>query len=104
MISTLQLFAVSAAILGGTGVLALSPALQTNLILVATLLFLIFASWAMLMTARPSPGNATSPALDQPLPLSEGSAGATRRRPSSRALAVFFGLLSSLALLAVCAF
>src|ERR1700693_631288 len=98
MISTLLLFIPHAAMWRGTGVLALSPALQTNLILVATLLFLVFASWAMLMTARPTHGTGDAP------PVSEFPARPARSGPSSRALAVFIGLMSSLGLLALCAF
>jgi hypothetical protein len=104
MISTLQLFVASAVISGGSATLALSPALQTNLILVATLLFLIFATCAMLMTARSAHDRVMSAALEQtPRPV-EAAARPARRRPSSQTLAVFIGLLSSLALLAVCAF
>ena len=79
-------------------------ALVPWLILVATLLFLIFATCAMLMTACPAHDKATSAAREQP-PQHLGAAGRTARRgQSSQIVAVFIGLISSLALLAVCAF
>jgi len=104
MISALQLFVASAVMPGGGGTLALSPALQTNLILLATLLFLIFATSAMLMMAGPAHDKAMSAAREQTPQHDEATARPARRRPSSQTLAVFIGLISSLALLAVCAY
>jgi hypothetical protein len=104
MISTLQLFAPRASILAGTGVLAMYPALQTGLILLATLLFLIFATCAMLMTACPAHDKDLSATRGQAPLHSEATVRAVSGKPSSRTLAVFIGLISSLALLAVCAF
>jgi hypothetical protein len=105
MISTLQEFAAFPSVLG------LSPWLRTDLILAATLLFLIFASWAMLLMARGAHHGGTSRELPSSEPTSREAVPFAHdlrvknlgRGLTSRTLAVLLGLMSSMALFALCA-
>jgi hypothetical protein len=65
MISTAQMLSglpefISALAATRADVLAPLPGLQTDLILAATILFLLLASWGMLMTARSTHGKGES--------------------------------------------
>jgi hypothetical protein len=100
MISTLQQLVSVSLVVG------LSRWLRTDLILAATLLFLVCASWAMLLSAR------TSLRLEQVGPLSDrdapaDSADSAREGPRRGGIlgtfGIVLGLLSSLALFAICA-
>jgi hypothetical protein len=103
MISTLQGLGESLPVLG------LSRWMRTDLILAATLLFLVFASWAMLVAAQPSrprsaAGSPPNPEL-QTANCDEPSSDKTRRN-TRRGLGMFsivLGLLCSLVLFLVCA-
>jgi hypothetical protein len=105
MISTLRQIAALPSVLG------LSPWLRTDLILAATLLFLVFASWAMLLTARGARHGETSRALPSPEPTSREAVPFAHdlrvknvgQGLTSRTLAVLLGLMSSMALFALCA-
>lgn len=103
MISTLQRLSESLPVLG------LSRWMRTDLILAATLLFLVFASWAMLAGAQPSrPRGAvaspTNPEL-QTVNSTEPSSDRTGRngRRSFGTFSILLGLLCSLAIFIVCA-
>jgi hypothetical protein len=105
MISTLQQSVVS------TSVLGLSRWLHTDLILAATLLFLVFASWALLLTARtplhqrhvgPSPDQESTAA--HPVLLSpDKSLKGARRGQTFGTFGIVLGLLGCLGLLVICA-
>ncbi|HET6325626.1 MAG TPA: hypothetical protein VFG04_13185 [Planctomycetaceae bacterium] len=101
MLSTLQRLGESLPLIG------LSRWMRTDLILAATLLFLIFASWAMLAAAQASHGTrhlAPSPA---PTPqATDPSNQASIKRSARRGLgtvSIVLGLLGSFTLLAICA-
>jgi hypothetical protein len=103
MISTLHQFSQSLPILG------MSRWMRTDLILAATLLFLVFTSWAMLWAAQTSLGpQPASPSPNQAMPTAdpaESSPDQTRRgaRRGFGTLGIVLGLLGSFTLLAICA-
>jgi len=98
-------------LLTASPLLGLSRWLRTDLILVATLLFLVFASWAMLMTAQTSFHRPHPVPLAEPNPSPEQVQAASNRPAAlgSRrgrilgTLGIFLGLLGSLMLLVICA-
>jgi hypothetical protein len=100
MISTVHQLTASLLVAG------LSRWLRTDLILSATLLFLVFASWAMLTAAQSSTGPRHFGA-----PPNRGSQLTDRSDPSAKTVAdrgletmsIVLGLLGSFALLAICA-
>jgi hypothetical protein len=105
MISTLQVCGALVPLL------AMSRWMRTDLILAATLLFLVFASWAMLVSAQiqlhqrhvgpPPDGDprATDPA-DSPPRKARVDSGSRR---GFGTLGIVLGLLGSVTLLAICA-
>jgi hypothetical protein len=101
MISTLQRLSESLPLVG------LSRWLRTDLLLAATLLFLIFASWAMLAAAQASHGTRHSAQSAAPGPQATDSPNPTSTsRTARRGLAtvsIVLGLLGSFTLLAICA-
>jgi len=97
MISTLaQIVALSP-------ILAISRWLRTDLILAATLLFLVFASWAMLQTGQIGPARDQVAAADPGLSPAGQHAGGSRPGRIFGVFGVLLGLLGSLTLLAICA-
>jgi hypothetical protein len=100
MISTLQQLVASSPLLG------LSQWLRTDLILAATVLFLVFASWATLVSAQSSvhPGQ-VSPLRDRDSPSDRADGVRQGSRPGRvfGTFGILLGLLSSLALFAICA-
>jgi len=94
-----------------TPVLGLSRWLRTDLILAATLLFLVFASWALLTTSHTSVHRGRlGPPADQQAPITEPANSARDeahrgsgpgRTPGT--LGIVLGLLGSFTLLAICA-
>jgi hypothetical protein len=97
-------------LLTASPLLGLSRWLRTDLILVATLLFLVFASWAMLMAAQASSDRPHPLPLVEPKPSPEqrhvASNQMARRSRRGRLLGTFgilLGLLGSLMLLVICA-
>ncbi len=101
MISTLHQFSPSLLILG------LSRWLRTDLILVATLLFLLFASWAMLAAAQAPHGTHHSSYAAGETPQATDLAKQTSTSRSVRrglgTVSILLGLFGSFALLAICA-
>jgi len=97
MISTLRQLVANSPVVG------LSPWLRTDLILAATLLFLVFASSAMLLTGQASAAREGGAQAEPEAPRSaEGVAGARRGR-IVRTFGVVLGLLGTFTLLAICA-
>ncbi len=93
-----------------TPLLGLSPWVRTDLILAATLLFLVFASWAMLAAAQSSFHCPHSVRLPEHHPSLEPREPArTRREFAARrgrivgTLGILLGLFGSLGLLLICA-
>ena len=93
-------------IVATTPVVGLSPWLRTDLILAATLLFLVFASWAMLMSVhRPhvdplvNEDRSTASAVHQPNRSRDGF----RRGRVLGTFGIVLGLLGSFTLLVICA-
>jgi hypothetical protein len=103
MISTLHQLSMSPTVLG------MSHWMRTDLILAATLLFLVCASWAMLAAAGTSLGQRHLDANPNPEPSTAGRAESSpdqTRRSARRGfgtLSIVLGLLCSLAIFAVCA-
>jgi hypothetical protein len=103
MISTVNQLSVSPSVLG------MSHWMRTDLILAATLLFLVFASWAMLSAAQSSfgagPISQTSKAEPPTADPAESFSGQARQpgRRGFGTLSIVLGLLCSLAIFAVCA-
>jgi hypothetical protein len=101
MISTLQRLSESFPLVG------LSRWMRTDLILAATLLFLIFASWAMLAAAQASHGTRHSAPLPAPAQQATDSPNQTSTSRSARrglgTVSIVLGLLGSFTLLAICA-
>jgi|SRR5580693_3714805 hypothetical protein len=90
--------------------LGLSRWLRTDLILAATLLFLVFASWAMLMAAQTSLHRPRPVPLAEPKPSAESPQAApdrpelgARRGRILGTFGILLGLLGSLMLLVICA-
>jgi hypothetical protein len=103
MISTLHHLSVSPSVLG------MSHWMRTDLVLAATLLFLVCASWAMLSAAQTSFGprpigqpSKPEPPTSDPAESSPDPARSSARRGFGT-LGVVLGLLCSLAIFAVCA-
>ena len=97
-------------VLSGATLLGLSRWLRTDLILAATLLFLVFASWALLVTCHPPVRHerlgrrAGNQPLDEPVrPASEESRQSLRAGRNLGTLGIVLGLLGSFTLLAICA-
>ena len=101
MISALQHLCESLPLLG------LSRWMRTDLILAATLLFLVFASWAMLAAAQASHGTRHSGPLPAPAQQAADSPNQTSTGRSARrglgTVSIVLGLLGSFTLLAICA-
>ncbi len=101
MISTLQRLGESLRLIG------LSRWMRTDLILAATLLFLVFASWAMLAAAQTSHGTRHSPTLPVPPQQATDSHNQTSASRNARrglgTVSIVLGLLGSFTLLAICA-
>jgi hypothetical protein len=100
MISTLQQLVSVSLVVG------LSRWLRTDLILAATLLFLVCASWAMLLSARTSLRleQGSSPSDRDPLAdVADRAQADSRRGRMFGTFGIVLGLLSSLALFAICA-
>ncbi len=93
-----------------TPLLGLSPWVRTDLILAATLLFLVFASWAMLTAAQSSFRRPHSVRLPEHLPWPEPrETGPTSREFGARrgrilgTFGILLGLFGSVGLLLICA-
>jgi hypothetical protein len=103
MISTLHPLSMSPSVLG------MSHWMRTDLVLAATLLFLVFASWAMLSAAQTSLGQRPLDPNPNHQPSTAGpaesSSGQARRagRQGFGTLSIVLGLLCSLALFVICA-
>lgn len=101
MISTLHRLSESLPLVG------LSRWLRTDLILAATLLFLIFASWAMLAAAQAPHGTRPSGSLPAPAQPATDSPNQTSTSRNARrglgTVSIVLGLLGSFTLLAICA-
>jgi hypothetical protein len=97
MISTLQQLIARSLVLG------LSPWLRTDLILAATLLFLVFASSAMLLTGYGSPAPERGSNADHEPPGPSERAGGARRGRDFGTFGIVLGLLGCLTVLAICA-
>ena len=97
MISTLQ------QLLALSPVLALSRWIRTDLILAATLLFLVFASSAMLLSGHSGGAPERGANADPAIPTPGTPARAARSGRVFGTFGVVLGLLGSLALLAICA-
>jgi hypothetical protein len=105
MSSTLQ------QMVGSHAVLSLSRWLRTDLTLAATLLFLVFASWAMLLTAQSSlHQRQVGPSVDLEAPATDAaqlppdkSRQGYRRGQILGAFGIVLGLLGCLGLLVICA-
>jgi hypothetical protein len=90
--------------------LGISSGTRTEIILAATLLFLLFASLAMLMAAQtPLHGGDVEPSPSGDLPAVDPAASKavvrarSRNRRGAGTLGVLLGLLGSVALFAICA-
>ncbi|HEV8066473.1 MAG TPA: hypothetical protein VGP76_01965 [Planctomycetaceae bacterium] len=101
MISTVQPLVTLSSVLG------MSRWLRTDLILAATLLFLLCASWAMLVSAQSSlhRRQVGSPSdRDSPAGAAESAREGSPHGRTFESFGIVLGLLGSLGLFVICAF